>query len=186
MRALCSRRNVFLLASVTCLGLLLLQGLAGSSSHGISSSVAPPEVNAKPRTHAHSEAGQSNSNAHTLSAGEANVLFAAARRTADASRAADLFAPKSWYVPPPPPPPAPPAPAAAPTAPPLPYTFVGSYDDGSHSTVYFITRDERVYDVRPGDTVDQIYTVDAVENGQLIFTYRPMNVRQSLPIGAGP
>ena len=75
---------------------------------------------------------------------------------------------------------------AAPTAPPLPYTFVGSYDDGSHSTVYFITRDERVYDVRLGDTVDQTYTVDAVENGQLMFTYKPMSVRQSLPIGAGP
>jgi protein involved in polysaccharide export with SLBB domain len=73
-----------------------------------------------------------------------------------------------------------------PTAPPLPYTFVGSYAEGNKDTVYFLTRDDRVYDVKPGDTLDQIYSVDAVENGQLIFTYKPLNIRQTLSVGGGP
>jgi hypothetical protein len=107
-------------------------------------------------------------------------------RTADAAHAGELFAPRSWYSPPPPPPPAAPVPEAAPVAPPLPYTVLGSYTDGDNATVYFVSREDRVYDVKPGDDLDQTYSVAAVENGQLVFIYKPLNVRQSLPIGATP
>jgi hypothetical protein len=72
---------------------------------------------------------------------------------------------------------------AAPTAPPLPFTFLGSYTDGTNATVYFVAREDRVYDVKPGDAIDATYTVQAVENGQLVFTYKPLNERQLLPIG---
>ncbi|MGH8263796.1 MAG: secretion system X translation initiation factor, partial [Steroidobacteraceae bacterium] len=92
---------------------------------------------------------------------------------------------KSWYVPPPPPPPAPVEAPAAPAAPPLPYVFVGSYTEGDNATVYFLTRGDRVYDVKPGDTLDQIYSVDGVADGALLFTYKPLNIRQTLAIGGG-
>jgi hypothetical protein len=116
---------------------------------------------------------------------EARALFAAARRTADASNAGELFASRTWYTPPPPPPPPPPAAVVAPTAPPLPFRFLGAYSDGGGPTVYFVTRDDRVYDVKPGDTIDQTYSVDAIRDGNLVFTYKPLNVQQLLPLGDG-
>lgn len=116
----------------------------------------------------------------------ASVLLALAHRTADPAHAGELFAPHSWYSPPPPPPPPPPAPAVEPAAPPLPYTLLGSYTDSDNATVYFVAREDRVYDVKPGDVLDQTYSVAAVEDGKLVFLYKPLNVRQSLPIGAAP
>jgi hypothetical protein len=121
-----------------------------------------------------------------LTPAAAKLLFALAHRTSDASNAGDLFTAKSWYVPPPPPPPAEPVAPAAPTAPPFPYVFVGSYTEGRQATVYFLTRGDRVYDVKPGDTLDGIYSVDGVENGSLVFTYKPLATRQTLSIGGAP
>jgi hypothetical protein len=114
------------------------------------------------------------------------VLLALTHRTSDPAQAGELFSPHSWYSPPPPPPPAAPLPPAAPTAPPLPYTLLGSYTDSDNSTVYFVAREDRVYDVKPGDALDQTYSVAGVEDGKLIFLYKPLNVRQSLPIGGAP
>ncbi len=68
---------------------------------------------------------------------------------------------------------------------PLPYVFVGSYNDGSQPTVYFLTRGDRVYDVHVGDTLDGIYSVDSVQNGALVFTYKPLNTQQTLELGGG-
>jgi hypothetical protein len=112
----------------------------------------------------------------------ANILFAIAHRTADASHADALFAARSWYTPPPPPP-APVVTQAEPTAPPLPFAFLGSYTDANDATVYFVTRDDRVYDVKPGDVIDALYSVAAVENGALVFVYKPLSTRQALAIG---
>lgn len=124
--------------------------------------------------------------ARQLAPAAARFLLAAAKRTDDASQADELFAPKSWYTPPPPPPPPPaPTPEAAPTAPPLPYTFLGSYTNADNETVYFLSRDDRVYDVKSGDTLDQAYSL-SVEGSELVFTYKPLNVRQSVPLGGGP
>lgn len=112
---------------------------------------------------------------------------ALARRTvtADASAADDLFAARSWHIAPPPPPPPRPPPPVAPTAPPLPYTFLGSYTENGQSTVYFLSSGDRVYDVHTGDTLDQIYSVDGIENGAIVFTYKPLNTRQLLAMGNG-
>ncbi len=121
-----------------------------------------------------------------LTPAAAKFLFALAHRTADASNADALFAPKSWYVAPPPPPPPLPVAPPPPTAPPLPFAFLGSYTETDRATVYFLTRDDRVYDVKLGDTLDTEYTVDAVENGALRFTYKPLNVQQTLALGGTP
>ena len=110
-------------------------------------------------------------------------------RVAEATRAADLFGVHSWYVPPPPPPPPPPVayvpppPPPAPVAPPLPFVYLGSYVPGDDAAVYFLTRGDRVYDVKVGDTVDGTYLVESAGNGQLIFNYTPLNQKQSLATG---
>ena len=144
------------------------------------------EVQTAPTTNAPAPFRKHTTQTGALTPEAASVLFAIAHRTADASNASALFAAQSWYSPPPPPPAPTPAPAAAPTAPPLPFTFLGRYTDGNSPTVYFLTRDDRVYDVKPGDAIDATYSVESFENGQLIFLYKPLNVRQGLPTGDNP
>jgi hypothetical protein len=114
------------------------------------------------------------------------LLVRLAQRVADAKAASVLFGRHSWYVPPPPPPP-PPAPVYVapppPSAPPLPFTAIGSYARKGDSAVYFLTRGDRVFDVRVGDTIDNTYSVDGAANGQLMLTYKPLKIPQTLAIG---
>lgn len=102
------------------------------------------------------------------------------------SAAASLFSPHSWFVAPPPPPPAPPAPyqpPPPPTAPPLPFAFMGSYKSDGGGATYFLTAGDRVYDVKVGDTLDNTYSVDGVKSGQLLLTYMPLKIQQSIAVG---
>jgi hypothetical protein len=117
-------------------------------------------------------------------------LLQLAHRVADQTAASSLFAAHSWYVPPPPPPPAPvvtaPAAPPKPVAPPLPFTYMGSYTPNGSPAVFFLTTGEKVYDVHVGDTIDNTYTVDSFSNGQLVFTYKPLNQQQQLSTGGAP
>ena len=100
--------------------------------------------------------------------------------------AAALFAVHSWYVAPPPPPPAAPVVAQAPpppSAPPLPFAFMGSYKSQDGNPTFFLTAGDRVYDVKVGDTLDNTYSVDGVKSGQLLLTYMPLKIQQSLAVG---
>lgn len=112
-----------------------------------------------------------------------DLALAVPERATPEHKPSDLFAVHSWYTPPPPPPPAPPPPPPpAPTAPPLPYTYVGSFQqDGG--TVYFLSRGDRAYDVKIGDVLDGTYSVDGVSNGELMLTYLPLKTPQNLPLG---
>jgi hypothetical protein len=98
-------------------------------------------------------------------------------------RPVDLFAGKSWYVPPPPPKPKPPPPPPPPTAPPLPFSFMGSYQEPDGRLIIFLTKGERLYTVSPGDVIDNTYRVEEVVAGQLGLTYLPLNIRQSMSVG---
>jgi hypothetical protein len=98
---------------------------------------------------------------------------------------ANLFAGHSWYTPPPP------APAQVrtqpvqrvPTAPPLPFSYLGRFEQHGAATLYYLVKDDRVYDVKIGDVIDDIYRVDSVINGQLMFTYLPLSSSQGLRLG---
>jgi hypothetical protein len=106
-----------------------------------------------------------------------------AGRVADAAASAALFASHSWYTPPPPPPPAPPPQVVAPvapTAPPLPFAYLGSYAPAGATAVYFLTRGDQIYDVKAGDVIDSNYTFEGPRGAQLVFTYKPLNVQQTL------
>jgi hypothetical protein len=114
-----------------------------------------------------------------------NPLSRLTHRVTESRAVESLFHTQSWYVAPPPPPPAPvvvvtPPP---PTAPPLPFTVMGSYVHAGDRTVYFLTRGDSVFDVHIGDTIDNIYSVDSAANGVLVLTYKPLNIKQTLPLG---
>jgi hypothetical protein len=113
-------------------------------------------------------------------------FFGPSDRIVKDTAAASLFSPQSWYVAPPPPPPAPPAPyqpPPAPTAPPLPFAFMGSYRTQGGGAIYYLTAGDRVYDVKVGDTLDNTYSVDGVKSGQLLLTYMPLKIQQSIAVG---
>jgi hypothetical protein len=99
--------------------------------------------------------------------------------------ASALFTVQSWYVAPPAPPPAPVVVQAPPppSAPPLPFAFMGSYKSEDGSATYFLTSGDRVYDVKIGDTVDNTYSIDGVNSGQLLLTYMPLKIQQTLAVG---
>jgi hypothetical protein len=121
--------------------------------------------------------------AQKVSANTPTSELAVPVRTASQHQTSNLFASHSWYTPPPPPPQRAPPPPPEPTAPPLPFAYMGSYEqDGA--TVFFLVRGDRTYDVRVGDVIDSTYSVDSVNNGQLMFTYLPMKTSQSLQVGA--
>jgi len=106
------------------------------------------------------------------------------RREVTAVEPADAFQAKSWYVPPPPPPPPPPAllPPPVPTAPPLPFTYLGKFQD-SAQPVFFLVRGDRILTVRAGDTIEGTYRLDGVVGATLGLTYLPLNIKQQINIG---
>jgi hypothetical protein len=98
---------------------------------------------------------------------------------------ANLFEGHSWYTPPPP------APVIkrvkrgpiAPTAPTLPFSYIGRYERQDAATLYFLVKGDRVYDVKIGDVIEGMYSVDSVSNGKLMFTYLPLTSSQGLRLG---
>jgi hypothetical protein len=104
------------------------------------------------------------------------------RREANAGETGNAFVSKSWYVPPPPPPPAKPLPPPPPTAPPLPFTYLGRYEDLA-KPVIFLVRGDRVLLVSAGDVIEGTYRVEGIVGTALGLTYLPLNIRQSLDIG---
>jgi hypothetical protein len=123
----------------------------------------------------------------------AQTVYLLAHRVSDDSSAQSLFAAHSWYTPPPPPPPAPPAPQLTaaeeaarrvPVAPPLPFAYMGTYTPDGSAPVFFLTQGDRVYNVRVGDTLNDTYSIDSVTNGQLVMTYKPLQIQQQLTVGS--
>jgi hypothetical protein len=97
----------------------------------------------------------------------------------DAERAGgNAFGALSWT----PPPPAPPPPAA-PRAPPLPFAFVGKQlEAGTWQVFLSLGEDLRV--ARVATVIDGRYRVESIAPPQIVFTYLPLNERQTLDIGA--
>ena len=99
--------------------------------------------------------------------------------------AGNAFQAMSWYVPPPPPPPKPPPkplPPPPPTAPPMPFSFMGRYEDGA-KRVILLVKGDLVYTVSEGDVIDNIYRVERLSAGQLEMTYLPLNIKQTINTG---
>lgn len=100
----------------------------------------------------------------------------------------DLFKTASWFVPPPPPPQAPqskipPPPPPPPQAPPLPFAFMGLYDDGV-KPVYLLARGDLVVTASVGEKLDGSYQLEALQGNSLVINYLPLNQKQTLDVGA--
>lgn len=89
----------------------------------------------------------------------------------------DMFAGKSWFVPPPPPK------AELPTAPPLPFVYMGKLAEEGEKMVILLTKQNRSYQVREGDVLDNTYRVDEVQPPVMTLTYLPLNIKQTIQIG---
>jgi hypothetical protein len=99
--------------------------------------------------------------------------------------AGNAFRALSWYVPPPPPPPKPPPkplPPPPPAAPPMPFTYMGRYEEGARRVILLVKGD-LVYTVSEGEVIDNTYRVDRLAAGQLELTYLPLNIRQTISTG---
>ena len=126
---------------------------------------------------------------HSRQASAGHLLELLEHRVANSNGSGALFAVHSWYVARPPPPPPPPAPVVsvappAPTAPPLPFKYIGSYTADGGAPIFFLTQGDRVYDVRLGDTLASLYSVDGFDGTQLLLTYKPLEIQQQLAVMA--
>ncbi|BBI99695.1 hypothetical protein FGKAn22_13880 [Ferrigenium kumadai] len=93
-----------------------------------------------------------------------------------------IFSVTSWYVPPPPPPAQPPPPPPKPTAPPLPFSYLGRYQE-SQSQIIMLVKGDRVYTVSAGEVIENTYRVEGVVDGRVELTYLPLNIRQTIETG---
>ncbi len=95
---------------------------------------------------------------------------------------AGIFSVTSWYVPPPPPPPQAPPPPPRPTAPPLPFSYLGRYQE-SEALLIILVKGDRLYTVSPGEVIENTYRVDGIASGRIELTYLPLNIKQTLDTG---
>lgn len=95
------------------------------------------------------------------------------------------FSAISWYVPPPPPPPPPPrkpVPPPPPTAPPLPFSYLGRYEEDG-TLIILLLKGERMYTVSEGEVIENTYRVERLTGGRLELTYLPLNIKQTISTG---
>jgi hypothetical protein len=96
---------------------------------------------------------------------------------------ANLFPSQTWYVPPPPPPPPPPAPPPPPPqAPPLPFSYMGRWQEAGQTT-YYLMRGTTPVSVRVGHVLEGVWQLEPVSGRLLNFTYLPLNQMRSLRTG---
>ncbi|MEB0023904.1 hypothetical protein QN370_19180, partial [Actimicrobium sp. CCI2.3] len=76
-------------------------------------------------------------------------------------------------------------PPPPPTAPPLPYVFMGKFDQAD-SHVVILTRGTRVHTVSEGDVLENTYRIEHIEANKVTFIYLPLGISQSLPIAGSP
>ena len=100
------------------------------------------------------------------------------------------FAPLSWYRPPPTLPPKAMLPAlpeeqvapVIPTAPPLPFSYMGSYEDGNKRLIMLV-RGGQMYTLSEGDNIDNLYRVESIEGNKVDIVYLPLGVTQTIDTG---
>lgn len=126
--------------------------------------------------HLKSNSHQKNEPTGNAQAGEGALAKLTRQRLPENER--DMFASKSWFVAPPPPK------AVLPTAPPLPFTYMGKLAEEGQKVIIILSKQNRNYQVREGDVLDNTYRVDEVRPPVMTLIYLPLNIKQTIPIGA--
>lgn len=73
-----------------------------------------------------------------------------------------------------------PMPQPPPVAPPTPFTYMGKMEDGPKGTLIFLMANNKVYSVSKGENVDAFWRLDGEDANQLMFTFLPLNLPQTL------
>lgn len=94
----------------------------------------------------------------------------------------NVFVPTFWYVPPPPPPPVKPPPPPPPAVPPMPFTYLGLYEEALGKVIMLVKGDQ-LYTVAVGDVIENTYRIDLVERSKVEMTYLPLNIKQVISTG---
>jgi hypothetical protein len=160
------------------LGLMLCVTLAAAAWMGRGENTNDEEIAAPKNSNPIAKAGFKKQENEKLPQLEFDKL----KRSAMDKVKQSLFVAKSWYVPPPPVNAQAPA---TPTAPPLPFAYMGKLQEDSGRLIIYLAKGEQTYSVSRGDVIDDTYRIDAIENGQVVMTYLPLTVKQTLPIGGG-
>ena len=157
-------------------GAAAVPGVMASPSESTSptETTSPRETTSPKETASPTEAAKSEQN--TLSM----------RPAFGAVAAEDPFQKLSWAAPPvaavaPPSPP-----PVAPRAPPLPFTFIGLVEKGTPKPAAFLARGEDLIVVSAGDDVDRMYRVESLTANEIVFTYLPLNERQTIALAGAP
>ncbi|AOX99682.1 hypothetical protein BJP62_03955 [Jeongeupia sp. USM3] len=74
-------------------------------------------------------------------------------------------------------------PPLAPQAPPLPFRFLGRLVEEGKVTIFLQNKEQSVV-VRVGDTIDEQYKVESLDDGILTLRYLPLNQVQTLDVGS--
>jgi len=75
--------------------------------------------------------------------------------------------------------------ALPPAAPALPFQFVGRLDDRDDQQV-FLQSGEKLYVVRRGDVIDDLYRIEHISATELSLVYLPLHLSQTLSVGSAP
>lgn len=75
--------------------------------------------------------------------------------------------------------------ALPPAAPALPFQFVGRLDDRDDQQI-FLQSGEKLYVVRRGDVIDDIYRIEHISATELSVVYLPLHLSQTLSVGSAP
>ncbi|MGZ7457715.1 hypothetical protein ACXPVS_13180 [Pseudomonas sp. Ma2-10] len=70
-----------------------------------------------------------------------------------------------------------------PTAPPMPFQFIGKLNDRTDLQV-FLQNGEKIYVVRKGDVIDDIWRIEGISDVELSFVYLPLHLSQTLSVGS--
>jgi hypothetical protein len=169
--------------------LLLLLGVAGAElgyrvaafAMRVPHVAAPPAASAQPAAPPWARHGCEPPTGTAAATPQEQLAALRAPLTPDA--AGNPFQVLSWLPPAPPPVPQHPVPAVAPpppSAPPLPFAFVGLLDAESAHPRVFLSSGDRLLIAAPGDVLDQQYRLEAIAAAELVFTYLPLDQKQSL------
>jgi hypothetical protein len=90
------------------------------------------------------------------------------------AQAGDIFSRKSWAPPPPSP-----KESGPPPPPPLLFKYLGKVMEGEETRV-FLSLSDRNYIVKQGESIDNRYRVDEVNEQMITFTYLPLGAKQTL------
>lgn len=93
----------------------------------------------------------------------------------------NLFPQQTWQPPPPSPKPYIPPPPPPPQAPPLPFKYLGHWEEGGRKTL-LLMQGEQPIPVEPGQTLAGSWRVDTISEHAVVFTYVPLDLQTTLGI----